>query len=147
MSMNIYLLLPDVLGEPKIADAGPVEGAAKSSDAQGAIGGATAAPESQQKQHIAELDDIILFSNCNPYHNLWKLYADNPELVSFFKIGRAKREACIQENTSNLWEVRRHPIQTFLFAVFYDYYAYLLIKSIQLLIQPPAVHALMKLGQ
>ena len=43
----------------------------------------------------ADMDDIILFTKCNPYANIWKLYIDNADLVSLFKINNNLREACI----------------------------------------------------
>ncbi|XP_067930269.1 uncharacterized protein [Watersipora subatra] len=43
----------------------------------------------------ADMDDIILFTKCNPYSDIWKLYIDNSDLVKLFKINKNLREACI----------------------------------------------------
>ena len=50
------------------------------------------------------MDDIISFSNCNPFENIWKLYTDNKHLASQFKIKRTQRQGCIT-NIPDCFEV------------------------------------------
>ena len=56
--------------------------------------GANAAGTAKFKKS-KDMDDLILFSNCNPFANIWKLYADNIELASNFKITKETRQECV----------------------------------------------------
>ncbi|KAF6022043.1 hypothetical protein EB796_019645 [Bugula neritina] len=45
----------------------------------------------------ADMDDLLLFTKCSPFADVWRLYADNPDLVALFKIEDCHREECLKQ--------------------------------------------------
>lgn len=50
------------------------------------------------------MDDLILFSNVNPYDHIWKMFTDNADLVRLFKIKKTTRPE-ILETLPNCFQV------------------------------------------
>ena len=58
-----------------------------------------------EKAKSADMDDLILFTNVNPYANIWKMYTSNTDLVKLFKMGKSLRPEVLS-SLPNCFEVR-----------------------------------------
>jgi len=61
------------------------------------------------------MDDLLLFTKCSPFADVWRLYADNPDLVALFKIEDCHREECLKQlpNSFTVCNMLRKLLTTF----------------------------------